>query len=128
MNLKILVPSGVFAVLTQVTEIIVETLQGSIGLLPQRLDCVAALIPGILTYRTPAGTVYLAVDEGVLVKTGDGVLVSVRHAIRGADLGALHDNVKREFLALDEEESVVRRAMAQMESSFIARFNRVDHA
>jgi F-type H+-transporting ATPase subunit epsilon len=128
MHLKILLPSRVFAVLDEVSEIIVETLQGSLGVKSQRLDCVAALVPGILTYRTAAGTVYLAVDEGVLVKTGAGVFVSVRHAIPGADLAALHDNVKREFLALDDEQAGVRRAVASLESNFIAQFNRFAHA
>ena len=50
----------------------------------------AALAPGILTYETEAdGEVFVAVDEGVLVKTGADVLVSVRHAIGGTDLGQL---------------------------------------
>jgi F-type H+-transporting ATPase subunit epsilon len=128
MQLRILLPSHVFATLTDVTEIIAETLHGSLGLLPQRLDCVAALVPGLLTYRVPTGDVYLAVDEGVLVKTGPNVLVSVRHAIPGSALATLHDAVKRDFLALDQEERVVRRAVATMESSFIARFNRLQHA
>jgi F-type H+-transporting ATPase subunit epsilon len=128
MHLRILLPSQVFAALDDVSEIIVETQQGSLGLLPQRLDCVAALVPGILTYRAPAGTVDLAVAEGVLVKTGPDVLVSVRHAIPGIDLAALHDNVKRDFLAVNQEERVVRRAVATLESSFIAKFNRIDHA
>jgi F-type H+-transporting ATPase subunit epsilon len=66
--------------------------EGSFGLLPHRLDCVAALAPGILIYETEAeGEVYVAVDEGVLVKTGPDVLVSVRRAIRGTDLGQLRD-------------------------------------
>ncbi len=128
MQLRILLPSRVFAVLTDVSEIIAETLQGSLGLLPQRLDCVAALIPGLLSYKTPAGEVFLAVDEGVLVKTGPDVLVSVRRAIAGSDLATLHDSVKRDFLAVGQEELVVRHAVATMESSFIARFNRLDHA
>jgi F-type H+-transporting ATPase subunit epsilon len=67
-----------------VSRIVAETRDGSFGLLPHRLDCVAALAPGILTYETNGdGTVYLAVDEGVLVKAGADVLVSVRHAIGG---------------------------------------------
>jgi F-type H+-transporting ATPase subunit epsilon len=38
------------------------------------------LSPGILIYETEAeGEVYVAVDEGVLVKTGLDVLVSVRN-------------------------------------------------
>jgi F-type H+-transporting ATPase subunit epsilon len=45
--------------------------EGFVRTLPHRLDCVAALAPGILIYETEAeGEVYLAVDEGVLVKTG----------------------------------------------------------
>jgi len=128
MQLKILLPSRVFAALTEVSSIVAETAGGSFGLLPQRLDCVAALVPGILTYRTPTGDVYLAVDAGVLVKTGANVLVSVRRAIPGSDLATLHDSVKREFLAVDEEERVVRRAVATMESAFIARFDRLAHA
>jgi F-type H+-transporting ATPase subunit epsilon len=128
MQLKILVPSRVFAVLSDVSEIIAATLQGSLGLLTQRLDCVAALVPGLLTYKIPTGEVYLAVDHGVLVKTGPSVLISVRRAIPGTDLATLHDNVKRDFLAVDQEERGVRRAVATMESSFLARFNRLDHA
>jgi F-type H+-transporting ATPase subunit epsilon len=128
MQLKILLPSRVFAALTEVSSIVAETAGGSFGLLSQRLDCVAALVPGILTYRTPTGDVYLAVDAGVLVKTGANVLVSVRRAIPGSDLATLHDSVKREFLAVDEEERVVRRAVATMESAFIARFDRLAHA
>jgi len=41
-------------------------------------------------------------NEGVLVKTGLDVLVSVRRAIGGTDLGQLHAAVEKEFLTLDE--------------------------
>ena len=84
MNLKILLPFKIFAEKTGVLRIVAETREGSFGLLPHRLDCVAALAPGILVYETEAeGEVYIAVDEGVLVKTGADVLVSVRNAIGG---------------------------------------------
>jgi F-type H+-transporting ATPase subunit epsilon len=128
MRLKILLPSRVFATLDEVTSIVAETEDGSFGLLMQRLDCVAALVPGILTYRIPTGNVYLAIDVGVLVKTGDNVLVSVRRAIPGYDLATLHDSVKRDFLAEDQQDRVVRSALATMESAFITRFDRLDHA
>ena len=66
----------------------------------------AALTPGILIYETEAeGEVYVAVDEGVLVKTGADVLVSVRRALGGADLGQLRAAVEKEFLTLDERET-----------------------
>ena len=99
MNLKVLLPFQIFAEKTGVSRIVAETREGSFGLLPHRLDCVAALAPGILIYETEAeGEVYVAVDEGVLVKTGPDVLVSVRNAIGGTDLGQLREAVEQEFL------------------------------
>jgi F-type H+-transporting ATPase subunit epsilon len=128
MTLKILLPSEIFANKAGVLRIVAETPDGSFGLLPHRLDCVAALAPGIFTYETKEdGTVYLAVDEGALVKTGEDVLVSVRHAIGGADLSQLHDAVKREFLTLDEEERNVRAAVAKIEAGVVGRLAELQH-
>jgi F-type H+-transporting ATPase subunit epsilon len=122
MNLKILLPFQVFAEKTSVSRIVAETPEGSFGLLPHRLDCVAALAPGILTYETAAdGEVFVAVDEGVIVKAGPDVLVSVRRALAGAGLGQLRDAVEREFLTLDEQEKNVRSVVAKMEGDLIRR-------
>jgi len=122
MNLKILLPFQVFAEKTGVSRIVAETPAGSFGLLPHRLDCVAALAPGILTYETAAdGEVFVAVDEGVIVKAGLDVLVSVRRALAGADLGRLRDAVDREFLTLDEQEKDVRSVVAKMEGDLFRR-------
>lgn len=123
MNLKILLPYQVFADLKGIKRIVAETLQGSFGLLPQRLDCAAALAPGILMYETETGNVvYLAIDEGILVKTDYEVLVSVRNAIGGAELGSLHLAVEQEFKNIDEQEKKVRSVMAKLELGFIRRF------
>ncbi|MEE4356175.1 MAG: F0F1 ATP synthase subunit epsilon [Desulfococcaceae bacterium] len=128
MNLKILLPFGIFAEKTGVSQIIAETREGSFGLLPHRLDCVAALAPGILIYEDNAGgEAYVAVDEGVLVKTGPDVLVSVRNAITGTYLGQLREAVEREFLNLNEREKDVRSVMAKMESGFIRRLAEFHH-
>ena len=122
MNLKVLLPFRIFADKTGVSRIVAQSREGSFGLLPHRLDCVAALAPGILIYEKEAeGEVYVAVDEGVLVKTGLEVLVSVRNAIGGTDLGKLHEAVEREFLNLNEGEQSVRSVMAKMESDLIRR-------
>jgi F-type H+-transporting ATPase subunit epsilon len=122
MNLKVLLPSQIFAEKAAVSRIVAETREGSIGILPHRLDCVAALAPGILTYETETdGEVFVAVDEGVLVKTGLDVLVSVRRALGGTDLGQLREAVEREFLTLDEHEQIVRSALAKMEGELIRR-------
>jgi F-type H+-transporting ATPase subunit epsilon len=122
MNLKVLLPFRIFAEKTGVSRIVAESRDGSFGLLPHRLDCIAALAPGILIYENEAeGEVYMAVDEGVLVKTGSEVLVSVRNAIGGTDLSQLREAVEQEFLTLNEREQSFRSVMAKMESGFIRR-------
>jgi alternate F1F0 ATPase, F1 subunit epsilon len=122
MNLKILLPFRIFAEKKDVSRIVAESRGGSFGLLPHRLDCVAALEPGILTYETEAeGEVYVAVDEGVLIKTGQAVLVSVRNAIYGTDLSQLREAVEREFLTVDESEQRIRSVMAKLESNLVRR-------
>jgi F-type H+-transporting ATPase subunit epsilon len=128
MNLRILLPFKIFDRLENVSRILAETLEGSFGLLPHRLDCVAALVPGILSYSSAAGgTTYLAVDRGLLVKQGDEVSVSVRRAIRSADLSELHQAVLRDYLTLDVQEREVRSAVAKMDSGLIGRIAELHH-
>jgi F-type H+-transporting ATPase subunit epsilon len=128
MNLKILLPFKIFSEKIGVLRIIAESREGSFGLLPHRLDCVAALAPGILVFETEAeGEVCLAVDEGVLVKTGADVLVSVRNAIGGMDLGKLREAVEQEFLSLGEQEKSVRSVLAKLEGGFIRRLAAFHH-
>ena len=128
MNLKILLPFQIFAETAGVSRIVAETREGSFELLPHRLDCVAALVPGLLIYAIESsGEVFVAVDEGVLVKTGLDVVVSVRNAIAGTDLSQLRGMVEQEFLNLDEREQSVRSVMAKMESGFISRLAEFNH-
>jgi len=127
-NLKILLPFQIFADISGASRIVAETHDGSFGILPNRLDCVAALAPGILTYQTEAnGERFVAVDEGVLVKTGADVVVSVRRAIGGKDLDHLREAVDQEFLAMDENEQSVRSVMAKLETGFLRRFATFQH-
>ena len=123
MTLKVLLPFEVFANEQDVTSIVVETAQGAFGLLPQRLDCVAALVPGILSFEVDGqDEQFLALDAGVLVKTGNVVLISVRRALRGDDLVGMRDAVQKEFLTLDSQEEEMRTAMNRLESGFMRRF------
>jgi F-type H+-transporting ATPase subunit epsilon len=128
MLLKILLPFQVFLETSGVIRIVADAVSGSFGLLPNRLDCVAPLTAGILTYQLDSGPeCYVAVDEGVLVKTGANVLVSVRRAIGGVDLKQLRDRVKHEFLELDKQEQEVRIASEKLELGFLRRFERFQH-
>jgi len=128
MSLKVYLPFGVFADHDDVARIVAETPEGSFGILPNRRDCVAALAPCILVYETADDReVYLGIDEGVLVKTGREVRVSVRRAVRGADLGQLREAVDREFVALTTHEQDVRAVMRRLETGFLRRLASFRH-
>ncbi len=128
MHLKILQPFGIFLDRRDVKRIIVETYNGAYGLLPNRLDGVAAMEPGIFTYESEEeGLVYLAVDQGILIKKDEEVLVSVRNIIGSRPLGQLHQAVKEEFLKLDDEEKDVRSVLAKLEIGFMRQFQKLQH-
>ena len=128
MTLKILLPYKIFAIKTGVTRIVAETSKGSFGVLPQRLDCVAAIEPGILTYENETeGEAFIAVDTGVLVKMGQTVTVSVRHASGGVSLELLQAAVEQEFNEQNVREQSNREVLKVMESSFINQLMRYTH-
>jgi F-type H+-transporting ATPase subunit epsilon len=125
MHLKILLPFRVFTETNNVSNMTIETSEGSYGMLPQRLDCVAALVPGIFTYEIESeGPHYVAIDAGIMIKAGTMVLVSVRNAIGGANLGLLADTVKKTFEQQDETETKVRSITGNLESRFIYSFDK----
>ena len=122
MNLKVLLPTEVL-VDSEVTKVVAEAENGSFCLLPRHIDLVAALVPGLLSYTTVAGQeVFLAVDEGILVKCGDEVLVSTRNAVQGPDLGTLQRTIDEQFRVLDEHEKMARTAIAKLEADLARRF------
>lgn len=119
MKLKLLIPTQV-VVDQEVTKVVAEGEHGSFCLLPQHVDFLAALVPGLLAFEDEAGKErFAAVDEGVLVKRGDEVLVSTRQATRGANLEQLQRTVIEEFTTLDEHERAAQAATAKLEASFL---------
>lgn len=123
MRLKILLPHQIYQEIAGVKRIVIETIDGAYGLLPHRLDCVAVLEPGILSYEDDASNMhYIAIDEGFLVKTGREIRVSVRNAIGGTDLGSLREAVVSQFKNLDEEEKQLRASLVKLENGFVRRF------
>ena len=122
MTLKIFLPSAIFFEKNDISRVVAEANIGSFGILPHRRDCVATLVPGILTYESKSvGEKFVAIDEGVLIKTDLSVFISVRAAIGGKDLVQLREAVENEFINLNEQEKKVRKVMSNMESRFIRR-------
>jgi F-type H+-transporting ATPase subunit epsilon len=122
MRLKIITPD------TQVVDrdarkVIAEAPNGSFCLLPRHIDFVAALVPGILIYETPENQeVFLAVDEGLLVKCGDDVRVAVANAVEASELARLRETVEERFKEIDEHERRAMKAVSKIEAGFVRRF------
>ncbi len=122
MHLKVLVPTEVF-VDTKTTKIVAEAENGSFCLLPHHIDFVAALVPGILSYTLEnKEEVFLAINEGILVKRGNDVFVSTLQAVQDKDLETLQTTVTKKFRILDEREKLIRSALAKFEATIIRRF------
>ncbi|NJK58044.1 MAG: F0F1 ATP synthase subunit epsilon [Pleurocapsa sp. SU_5_0] len=122
MNLKLILPTEILVNQT-VTKVTAEGSNGSFCLLPQHIDLVANLLPGILSFELETGEeVFLAIDEGILIKQGQQVLVSVRNAVRGDNLETLQQAVQQQFLHLDEREQRARSMLARLETSFVREF------
>jgi F-type H+-transporting ATPase subunit epsilon len=119
MNLKILIPTKVL-VNEEARKVTAEAENGSFTLQPNHIDFVAALVPGILSFESESREeVFLAIDEGILVKRGAQVLVSTRQGIRGVDLETLEQTVAEEFTRLDEREKETRSAIARLEAGLV---------
>lgn len=122
MRLKILLPSHVL-VDEPVQKIIAEGQDGSFCLKPRHIDFVSALTPGLFQFIDDNGEeVFIAMDEGILVKCADEVLVSAFDAIRGDDLASIKDTVDHRFRQLDESEKIARSALARLEAGVVRQF------
>lgn len=122
MTLKVLLPTGVLLE-RAVEKVTAQARDGQFCLLPRHVDFVAPLVPGLLSFETAGNAAqYVGIDEGVLVKVGDEVLVSVRQATRGGTLEELEQRVEDEFRQLDEHERKSRSAAARLEAGLVRRF------
>jgi F-type H+-transporting ATPase subunit epsilon len=122
MHLKVMQPTEVL-VNQSVTKVTAEGGNGSFCLLPAHIDWVSTLVPGILSFEVETGEeVFLAIDEGILVKQGAEVWVSVRNAVRGEALETLQLAVRQQFRRLDEREQRARSTLARLETSFVREF------
>ncbi len=123
MNLKVLLPTEIL-IDCAVSKVTAEAENGSFCLLPQHIDFVTALVPGILSFETEEDgeESFLATDEGILLKCGAEVSISTRAAVRGTDLETLQRKVEAEYRTLDERQKQVRSALAKLEAAFIRQF------
>lgn len=121
LKLNVMIPERIL-LKVNVAKIIAEAINGSFCLLPRHIDFVSVLEPGILIYESDGEEKFLAVDQGILIKCGYEVLVSVLNAVESDDLGLLEETVRKQFRKLDENERMSRSALEKLEADFVRRF------
>jgi len=122
MRLKVMLPGEVL-LRCDVTRIVGQAPNGSFGMLPRHIDFVTALTSGVLCFTdTEDRESFLGHDEGILVKQGREVLVSVRRAVEGKTLKELRSRVKDQFVSLEAHERAARSALARLEAGVVRRF------
>ncbi len=102
--------------------VVVESVAGSFCLEPRHVDYAAGIVDGILTVGRGGEERFLGTGEGVLVKVGDEVLVSVRDAVTDAPLGRLREAVERRARDRGGRADAMRRAADRLESALVQRF------
>lgn len=121
MRLKVILPTEIYLD-RDVSKVVAEGGDGSFCLLPNHVDFVSALVPSLFAYETEAGEeIFLAVDEGTIVKQGNEVHVSTWGAVQGPDLGTLRQTIDEQFRTADERERKTQTALASLEANFIRR-------
>lgn len=119
MQLQLLLPTKILFD-QPVQKITAEAENGAFCLLPNHVDWVTLLVPGIFVATLASGEDrYWAIDQGVLVKCGSQVRVSAQKAVPGQDLSNLQQTVQQEFRRLDDREKQARHILARLENSFV---------
>ncbi len=96
---------------------------GAFGIWPNHVDFITAIVPSVLTLGAADGLEEIfGLDEGLLLKKGRAVTVSVRRGVRGDDLSTLHRTVEDTFIQMEEEERQARSALSRLEADMVRRF------
>ncbi len=121
MRLLLSVPTGVL-VDTRVLRVSAESGGGSFTLLPKHADGALDLVPGLLSYVTEDGEeVFVAVDEGVIVKAEDEVRAACRRAVVAGALERAVAALAEHMRSQSEHERRARTALLRLEAEVMRR-------
>lgn len=125
-ELKIYLPTGIF-IEEKVVKVKGESPAGGFCLLPRHIDYVTALVAGIFSYTDlDRREFFLALDNGILVKKGQEVMIAARRAV-GGELGRLNQEVEKMLETRNEREKLNKSAVAKLEAGFLRRFMEFNH-
>ena len=122
MDLKILLPEKTYWQ-GKVKKIVGEAINGFFCLLPHHVDFLTIMNPGIFFAQTEKDEdVYIAINEGILIKFNYTVTLSTRGAVKGNNLGDLKKEIEENFAKINEQEKGARNALQKLEADFVRRF------
>jgi|SRR5690606_12732775 len=121
MRLLLSIPTGV-VLDTPTAKVTGESDRGSFTLLPRHADGALLLRPGLLSYfDDEGGEVFVAVDEGVLVKAGRDVRIACRRAVVAGDLANAKSALAGHLEQQSEHDRKARAALMSLEAEVLRR-------
>lgn len=125
MQFTLVTPQGI-VLQENIRKITIETLDGYYTLLPRHVDFVSALTAGIVTFLSEDNTEkYAACHQGIIVKKGDKITISVQNAVLGETLSELQELIKIEFKQREEQRKQLNTAMARLELGIMRGFKQL---
>ena len=125
MKLTVLTPLGI-VLEEKIVKVTMETLNGYHTLLPKHVDFVSALGPGIVIYQDEQNREkYVACHNGIVVKKGAQVTISVQNALKDDKLDELEKSVMAFYKQNEEQRKELNTAMARLEMGIMRGFERL---
>lgn len=123
LRLRVILPTRVL-VNTTAIKIRATGSNGSFCVLPRHTDTVTALVPCVLEYQCLEGSEgldaqshFVALDEGILVKSQQNVTICATKGLSGSDLADVRARLDHYLQQLDDRERSARAVLAQLEAS-----------
>ncbi len=126
MELTVCSPLGT-VLKVKIKKVTFETLNGYYTLKPKHVDFVSAMSANIVTYTTEENKdKYVACHQGIVVKKGATVTMSVQKAVMGDTLDDLEVIMEKEFKETNEQRKQLNIAMARLEMGLMRGFNQLN--
>jgi F-type H+-transporting ATPase subunit epsilon len=106
----------------EVEKVTFQALDGAHTFLPKHADYFSILTPDVVVYESGGQKSYIACNQGVILKQGEAVFLSVRSALFNNDLKSLVQQMRVEFKKQEEERKETNAVMARLEAGLTRGF------
>lgn len=128
MDLTVYSPLGT-VLKTKIKKVTFETLNGYYTLMPKHIDFVSAMNANIVRYTTVENEEkFVACHQGIVVKKGNDVTISVQKAVKSDTLDELQKTILIDFKESEEQRKELNTAMARLEVGLVRGFTQLKEA